>query len=73
LPGEGPRGPDARKKRLTEEIDDWLKSDKSSMSVEEARVMALVDHADRAFNPAPLSAGDAERLAKALDDALDDD
>lgn len=43
------------------------------MSVEEARVMALVDQADRAFNPPQLSASDAERLAKALDDALDDD
>jgi hypothetical protein len=43
------------------------------MSVEEARVMALVDSADRAFNPPPLSPGDAARLAKALDDALDDE
>jgi serine/threonine protein kinase len=73
LPGEGPRGADARKKRLTEEIDDWLKNDKSSMSVEEARVMALVDQADRAFNPPPLSPTDAARLAQALDDALDED
>ena len=74
LPSDGgPRGPDARKKRLTEEIDDWLKSDQSSMSVEDARVMALVDSAERAFNPPPLSPADAARLAKALDDALDDD
>jgi hypothetical protein len=50
-----------------------LKNDKSSMSVEEARVMALVDQADRAFNPPPLSPTDAARLAQALDDALDED
>ena len=68
-----PRGPDARKKRLTEEIDDWLRSDASSMSVEEARMMALVDQADKDFGATKLSPQDAERLAKALDDALDDD
>ena len=36
-------------------------------------VDGAVDQADRAFNPPQLSASDAERLAKALDDALDDD
>ncbi|MCL4223394.1 MAG: serine/threonine protein kinase [Myxococcales bacterium] len=67
------RGPDARKKRLTEEIDDWLRSDQSSMSVEEARMLALVDQAEQAFGATKLSPQDAERMAKALDDALDDD
>ena len=68
----GVRGAEARKKRLTEEIDDWLTSDHSSMSVEEARMIALVDQAEKAFVQPNLSPQDAERLAKALDDALDD-
>ena len=63
----------ARKKRLTEEIDEWLTSDHSSMSVEEARMIALVDQAEKAFVQPNLSPQDAERLAKALDDALDDE
>ncbi|HVG86350.1 MAG TPA: serine/threonine-protein kinase [Vicinamibacterales bacterium] len=67
------RGPDARKKRLTEEIDEWLRSDQSSMSVEEARMLALVDQAEQAFGGTPMSPQDAEKLARALDDALDDD
>ncbi len=67
------RGAESRKKRLTEEIDDWLRNDSSSMSVEEARMMALVDQAEQAFGNTKLSPQDAERLAKALDDALDDD
>ncbi len=67
------RGAEARKKRLTEEIDEWLQSDHSSMSVEEARMIALVDQAEKAFVQPNLSPQDAERLAKALDDALDDD
>ena len=68
-----PRGAESRKKRLTEEIDDWLRSDASSMSVEEARMMALVDQADQQFGETKMTPQDAERLAKALDDALDDD
>ena len=74
VPVDGaPRGAEARKKRLTEEIDDWLHSDHSAMSVEEARMIALVDQAEKAFVQPHLSPADAERLAKALDDALDDD
>jgi hypothetical protein len=73
VPGVNPKGAEARKKRLTEEIDDWLHSDHSAMSVEEARMIALVDQAEKAFVQPNLSPQDAERLAKALDDALDDD
>jgi hypothetical protein len=74
VPVDGtPRGAEARKKRLTEEIDDWLHSDHSAMSVEEARMIALVDQAEKAFVQPNLSPQDAERLARALDDALDDD
>ena len=43
------------------------------MSVEQARMLALVDNADKSFAPKNLSAADAEKLAHALDQALDDD
>jgi serine/threonine-protein kinase len=71
-PGEKPRGVEARTKRLTEEIDDWFKTDSSQMSVEQARMIALVEQADKAFTE-QLSPEEAERLADALDKALDDD
>ena len=71
-PGEKPRGKEARVKRLTEEIDDWFKTDNSSMSIEQARMIALVEQADKAFTE-QLSPDEAERLADALDKALDDE
>ena len=68
------RGADQRKKRLTEEIEDWVRSDNSGMSIEQARMLALVEQADKAFSPQKgLSPSDAEKLANALDRALDDD
>jgi serine/threonine protein kinase len=72
-PGVTPRGPEARKKRLTDELDEWIAGDASGMSVEQARMLALVDNADKSFAPNNLSPADAERLANALDQALDDD
>ena len=39
----------------------------------EARMLALVETADKAFKPASMSPQDAEKLANALDRALDDD
>jgi serine/threonine protein kinase len=71
--GTTPRGPEARKKRLTDELDEWIAGDNSGMSVEQARVMALNDSADKNFKPTNLSPAEAERLANALDQALDDD
>jgi serine/threonine-protein kinase len=71
-PGVVPRGPEARTKRLTEEIDDWFKTDNSAMSIEQARMIALVEQADKAFTE-QLSPDEAERLADALDKALDDE
>jgi serine/threonine protein kinase len=71
--GLPPRGKESRTKRLTEEIADWMASDSSGMSIEQARMAALVDQADKAFAPDPLSPSDAEKLANALDRALDDD
>jgi serine/threonine-protein kinase len=70
LPG---RGKDPRQKRLTEEIEDWMQSDSSGMSLEQAKMLALVEQADKAFSGEALSPADAENLANALDRALDDD
>jgi serine/threonine protein kinase len=68
-------GPELRapKKRLTEELDEWITSDPSGLSVEQARMVSLVETADKAFAPANMSAQEAEHLANALDRALDDD
>jgi serine/threonine-protein kinase len=74
-PGLAPRGEEARapKKRLTEELDEWITTDSSGLSVEQARMLALVETADKAFKPSSMSPQDAEKLANALDRALDDD
>jgi serine/threonine-protein kinase len=72
-PGASPRGPEARKKRLTDELDEWIAQDNSGLTVEQARMLALVDNADKSFAPNNLSPQEAERLANALDQALDDD
>jgi eukaryotic-like serine/threonine-protein kinase len=74
--GLTPRGEEARQqpRRLTEELDEWIQSDASRLSVEQARVMALVDRAERSFTNAPtMSPAEAERLANALDRALDEE
>ena len=71
--GLPPRGKESRVKRLTEEIAEWMASDESSMSIEQARMAALVEQADKAFAPDSLSPSEAETLANALDRALDDD
>jgi serine/threonine-protein kinase len=63
----------APKKRLTEELDEWITQDPSGMSVEQARMVALVETAEKAFTPTSMSPADAEKLANALDRALDDD
>jgi serine/threonine-protein kinase len=74
-PGLGPRGEEARapKKRLTEELDEWISNDVTGISVEQARMLALVETAEKAFTPSSMSPQDAEKLANALDRALDDD
>ncbi|MEO7092068.1 MAG: hypothetical protein ABI175_02380, partial [Polyangiales bacterium] len=73
--GIAPRGEEARspKKRLTEELDEWITSDSSGLSVEQARMLALVETAEKAFTPTSMSPQEAEKLANALDRALDDD
>jgi serine/threonine-protein kinase len=40
-PGVTPRGVESRRRRLTEELDDWLNSDQTGMSLEEARKIAM--------------------------------
>ena len=74
-PGFQPRGEEARapKKRLTEELDEWITTDSSGLSVEQARMLALVETAEKAFTPTSMSPQEAEKLANALDRALDDD
>jgi serine/threonine-protein kinase len=61
------------KKRLTEELDEWITSDSSGISVEQARMVALVENAEKSFTPSTMSPQEAETLANALDRALDDD
>ncbi|MGN6109680.1 MAG: protein kinase domain-containing protein, partial [Kofleriaceae bacterium] len=74
-PRLAPRGEEARstKRRLTEELDEWITTDESGLSVEQARMLALVETADQAFTPTSMSPQEAEKLAHALDRALDDD
>jgi serine/threonine protein kinase len=76
-PGSGitPRGEEARapKKRLTEELDEWITTDATGLSVEQARMLALVETAEKSFTPTSMSPQEAEKLANALDRALDDD
>ncbi|MGE3458805.1 MAG: hypothetical protein AB7O24_27050, partial [Kofleriaceae bacterium] len=73
--GIPPRGEEARvaTKRLTEELDEWISSDSSGLSVEQARMVALVETAEKAFTPTSMSPQEAEKLANALDRALEDD
>ncbi|MEO8705035.1 MAG: serine/threonine-protein kinase, partial [Kofleriaceae bacterium] len=74
-PELAPIGEEARapKKRLTEELDEWITTDNSGLSVEQARMLALVETAEKAFTPTSMSQQEAEKLANALDRALDDD
>jgi hypothetical protein len=54
VPGVQPAGREARRKRLTEELDDWLRSDQSSLTLEEARQFAM----DVASEPIEYDSGD---------------
>jgi serine/threonine protein kinase len=76
-PSLPPRGEEARasapKKRLTEELDEWITNDSSGISVEQARMLALVETAEKKFTPTSMSPQEAEKLAHALDRALDED
>jgi serine/threonine-protein kinase len=71
--GVEPRGQEARQRRITDELDEWMKTDHSALTVEQARMLTLVDKAEKTFTPPKMSPAEAERLASALDKALDDD
>jgi serine/threonine-protein kinase len=73
IPGIESRGKEARKRRLTEELDDWLQSDQSALTVDQARMIAMIDQAEQSFAAATMSPDEQERLADALDAALDDE
>lgn len=47
IPGVMSRGREARARRLTEELDEWLQSDQSRLSVEEVRAIAAAAWRDR--------------------------
>jgi len=71
--GLTPRGKEARQKRLTEELNDWIRDDQSKLTIEQARMLALVEQAEKTFAESGMTPDEAERLADALDKALDDD
>jgi len=43
------------------------------LTVEQPRMLSLVETAEKAFTPGTMSPQEAERLANALDRALEDD
>ena len=47
LPGHPKRGPESRRRRLTEELDDWLQGDQSRLTLDQARQLAMDIAADR--------------------------
>jgi serine/threonine protein kinase len=63
IPGAPSIGKEARAKRLTEELDEWLHSDQPSLSEREARIIAMIGGTDDSFRPA-----DHDKIAAALDD-----
>ena len=58
IPGAPVEGPEARKKGLTEELDEWLRSDQASLTLEEARVLAMIEHAEGAIDGPPSEYSD---------------
>jgi serine/threonine-protein kinase len=73
FPGIPLPGPEARQPpRLTDELDEWLHSDESRMSLEQARILALAAPAAKSIAPPAMSPDEEERLAAALDAALGD-
>jgi len=71
IPGAPPAvGREARSKRLTEELDEWLTTDESRLSDEEIRLLAGIDGD---FKSDDMSPDEEEQLADALERALDDD
>lgn len=71
--GDTPPGPQSRQKRLTDELSEWMAdAEQPRLSPEEARMVAIVNAAEQVFAEA-LPPEEQERLADALDRALEDD
>ena len=66
--GVKPVGKEGRTRRLTEELDEWLHGDQPTLSEKEARMIAMIGEANEAFDKS-----EQERLADALDAALEDE
>ena len=71
--GRTKKGKEGRTRRLTEELDEWLRSDQPQLSISEARMLAMIDDAHEAFSAPRMSHAEEESLSLALDRALDDD
>ncbi len=52
IPGAASRGPEARARRLTDELDDWLRSDGSTL--EDERIIAMTEDPDDLFRDMDL-------------------
>lgn len=76
--GLEPRGEESRApvQRLSEDLDEWITNDPTAITVDQSRKGALVESATKAATRPPaavMSPAEAERLANALDRALNDD
>jgi serine/threonine-protein kinase len=73
LLGEAALGVEGRGKRLTDELSEWMNSDdEPRLNMEQARMLAMANAADRTLRDS-LPPDEQERLARAVDDALDDE
>jgi serine/threonine-protein kinase len=70
--GADARGPEGRTRPLTDELDEWLHADSPQLSRDDAELMAIVKAAEKTFSQ-EMSPEEQERVAAALDAALDDD
>jgi serine/threonine-protein kinase len=73
LMGDDARGLEGRQRRLTDELSEWMNSEEEArLSPEDARMMAIVNAAEESF-ARRMSPEEQERVATALDEALDDE
>jgi hypothetical protein len=71
--GDDARGLEGRQRRLTDELSEWMNSEEEArLSPEDARMMAIVNAAEESF-ARRMSPEEQERVATALDEALDDE
>jgi serine/threonine-protein kinase len=72
LPGMERVGVEGRARRLTDELDEWLHSEEKQLSIEEARMIAMVTVADESLTDM-ITPEQQQRITQALDAALDDE